>query len=124
MSLLFEARTQVPEHGAPNAQQTEGSGGGSNIFSTSTLSISITSLMDGTINPGTESATLMAAIKSHETSVGERGARSEWVWECWDQFTFRKNSEVWGESSIINSLSTTDIYCMLIYRHLYVCIIL
>jgi hypothetical protein len=38
----------------------------------------------------------MAAIKSHETGIGERGARSEWVWEVWDQFIFRKNSEVWG----------------------------
>lgn len=44
------------------------------------------------------SATIMAAIKCQDDRVGERGARPDWVWECWqNDWTFRQESEVWGE---------------------------
>ncbi len=72
------------------------------------LWLNITSLVTGPPTSSSESATIMAAIKSHETSVGERGTPCEWIWETWDQFTFRDNSEVWGESLVGHARVPTD----------------
>jgi len=44
------------------------------------------------------SASMMAAIKCQDDRVGVRGARSEWVWEIWqNDWAFRQESEVWGK---------------------------
>ena len=46
------------------------------------------------------SASMFAAIKCQDDRVGERGARAEWAWECWQNlWVFRQGSEVWGELS-------------------------
>ena len=43
------------------------------------------------------SASMMAAIKCQDDLVGVRGARSEWIWEFWqNDWVFRQESEVWG----------------------------
>jgi hypothetical protein len=43
------------------------------------------------------SASMMAAIKCQDDRVGVRGARSEWIWEFWqNDWAFRQESEVWG----------------------------
>jgi hypothetical protein len=47
--------------------------------------------------------TVMAGIKSSSDFTGQRGARTEWVWEMWDDFVFRKGSEFWGELDTIHS---------------------
>ena len=59
------------------------------------------------------SASMMTAIKCQDDRVGERGARAEWIWECWqDRWKFRPDSEVWGENLLISlhvNLRLTDI---------------
>lgn len=41
---------------------------------------------------------MMAAVKAQDDRGGERGARADWVWECWEKdWSFRQDSEVWGE---------------------------
>lgn len=64
-----------------------------------TLSLYVTSLVVGYSNNDYEvSATVLAAIKTNNSKVGERGARTEWVWKEWqNDWTFRQESEVWGE---------------------------
>lgn len=47
-------------------------------------------------------ATIMAGIKTTSDFVGQRGARTEWVWEIWEDFVFRKGSEFWG--AVLHSL--------------------
>jgi hypothetical protein len=63
------------------------------------LSLYITSLLLDFARAEYElSASMMAAIKCLDDRLGERGARSEWVWEFWqNDWTFRQESEVWGE---------------------------
>lgn len=63
-----------------------------------TLSLYVTSLVVGYSNNNYEvSATVLAAIKTNNSKVGERG-RTEWVWKEWqNDWTFRQESEVWGE---------------------------
>lgn len=63
-----------------------------------TLSLYVTSLVVGYSNNDYEvSATVLAAIKTNNNKVGERG-RTEWVWKEWrNDWTFRQESEVWGE---------------------------
>ena len=63
-----------------------------------TLSLYVTSLVVGYSNNNYEvSATVLAAIKTNNNKVGERG-RTEWVWKEWqNDWTFRQESEVWGE---------------------------
>jgi hypothetical protein len=65
-----------------------------------TLSLFITSL-ELDYPPADETpVTLMAAIKCQDDRAGERGARPDWVWEFWQHdWTFRQESEVWGEFS-------------------------
>lgn len=42
------------------------------------------------------SASVMVAIKCPDDRSGERGSRSEWVWELWaHDFLFRRESEFW-----------------------------
>ena len=49
------------------------------------------------------SATVLAAIKTNNSKAGERGARTEWVWKEWqNDWTFRQESEVWGEARSIH----------------------
>jgi hypothetical protein len=62
------------------------------------LSLYITSLMLEFAHADYESsATMMAAIKCQHDRAGERGARTDWAWEFWqDDWTFRQESEVWG----------------------------
>ncbi|KAG8990460.1 hypothetical protein FRB94_000288 [Tulasnella sp. JGI-2019a] len=62
-----------------------------------TLSLYITSLFLDFAHPEYEFCTaIMVAIKSHEDRAGERGARSEWLWESWErEFVFRKDAEFW-----------------------------
>ncbi|KAG8884903.1 hypothetical protein FRB98_002101 [Tulasnella sp. 332] len=61
------------------------------------LSLYITSLFLDFAHPEYEFCTaIMVAIKSHEDRVGERGARSDWLWESWErEFVFRKDAEFW-----------------------------
>ena len=55
------------------------------------------------------SASMMAAIKCQDDRVGERGARPDWVWEFWqNDWVFRRESEVWGECSLITASSKTN----------------
>lgn len=62
-----------------------------------TLSLYVTSLVVGYSHSDYElSATVLAAIKTNNSKVGERGARTEWVWKEWQSdWTFRQGSEVW-----------------------------
>jgi hypothetical protein len=63
-----------------------------------TLSLYITSLMVDFAHSDFEmNASLMTSIKSLNDRAGERGARAEWVSEHWSDWTFRRESEVWGE---------------------------
>jgi hypothetical protein len=64
-----------------------------------TLSLYVTSLVVGySRNDYEVSATVLAAIKTNNSKAGERGARTEWVWKEWqNDWTFRQESEVWGE---------------------------
>ncbi|KAF9653435.1 hypothetical protein BDM02DRAFT_3125838 [Thelephora ganbajun] len=64
---------------------------------TQTLSLYVTSLVVGYSHNDYEvSATVLAAIKTNDSKVGERGARTEWVWKEWqNDWTFRQESEVW-----------------------------
>ncbi|KIJ56759.1 hypothetical protein M422DRAFT_57400 [Sphaerobolus stellatus SS14] len=40
--------------------------------------------------------TMLVAVKVQDDRGGERGARADWVWECWDKdWSFRLDSEVW-----------------------------
>lgn len=62
-----------------------------------TLSLFLTSMQLDWNHGGYEvAATLMAGIKCSEERPGERGARSEWVWEAWRDWVFCKGSEFWG----------------------------
>lgn len=95
----------------PNGLAPPGSAGVSNSGASADVDrlwMNITSLVTGPPNSANESATIMAAIKSHETSIGEKGMPCEWIWETWDQFTFRDNSEVWGESFVEYARVSTD----------------
>lgn len=66
-----------------------------------TLSLFLTSMQLDWNHGGYEvAATLMAGIKCSEDRPGERGARSEWVWEAWRDWVFCKGSEFWGTSRI------------------------
>ena len=61
------------------------------------LSLCLTSLQLD-YDPECEIATtIMAGIKCNSDFTGQRGARTEWVWEVWEDFVFRKGSEFWGE---------------------------
>jgi hypothetical protein len=62
------------------------------------LSLYITSLaLDFSLPEDETPATMMAAIKCQDDRIGERGARTEWVWDFWqDDWIFRQESEVWG----------------------------
>lgn len=63
--------------------------------SSTTLSLCLTSLQldyDQTCEIGT---TIMVGIKSNADFAGQRGARTEWIWETWEDFVFRKGSEFW-----------------------------
>ena len=66
------------------------------------LSLYVTSLFLDFAPPEYEFyAALMVAIKCQQDRAGEKGARSDWVWEHWEQeFVFRKESEFWGESAL------------------------
>ncbi|KAG8928310.1 hypothetical protein FRC02_007092 [Tulasnella sp. 418] len=87
------ARTPIPEERAPTPTLTPPSPRPMH----STLSLYITSLFLDFAHPEYEfCAAIMVAIKCREDRAGERGARSDWVWEFWDQeFSFRKESEFW-----------------------------
>ncbi|OCH94348.1 hypothetical protein OBBRIDRAFT_723203 [Obba rivulosa] len=63
----------------------------------STLSLYITSLMVDYAHADYEMhASIFAAIKCQDDRLGERGARSEWAWERWENgWVFRQESEVW-----------------------------
>ena len=63
-----------------------------------TLSLYVTSLVVGYSHKNYEvSATVLAAIKTNNSKVGERGL-TEWVWKEWqNDWTFRQESEVWGK---------------------------
>jgi len=62
-----------------------------------TLSLFLTSMqLDWNHGSYEVAATLMAGIKCSEDRPGERGARSEWVWEAWRDWIFCKGSEFWG----------------------------
>lgn len=74
---------------------------GSSAFSApnpnTTLSLFLTSMqLDWNHGSYEVAATLMAGIKCSEDRPGERGARSEWVWEAWRDWIFCKGSEFWG----------------------------
>jgi hypothetical protein len=44
------------------------------------------------------SASMLAAIKCQDDRIGERGARSDWAWDVWqNEWTFRQDNEVWRE---------------------------
>lgn len=74
-----------------------------------TLSLYVTSLFLDFAHPEYEFGTaIMVAIKSREDRAGDRGARSDWVWEHWDSgFVFRKGSEYWGELEVRDSHDLT-----------------
>ncbi|KZS97936.1 hypothetical protein SISNIDRAFT_449536 [Sistotremastrum niveocremeum HHB9708] len=61
------------------------------------LSLYITSLMvDFAHGDYEHSASVMVAIKCPDDRSGERGSRSEWLWELWaHDFLFRRESEFW-----------------------------
>ena len=63
-----------------------------------TLSLYITSVMLEYAHTDYEIyASMFAGIKCQGDRAGERGARSEWVWEFWqNDWVFREDSEVWG----------------------------
>jgi hypothetical protein len=78
-------RTEQPDHSINNIP---------------TLSLCITSLMVDIAQD--YDATMMAAVKVQDDRGSERGARADWVWEFWENdWSFRRDSEVWGESKII-----------------------
>jgi hypothetical protein len=81
------ARTPFPENDPPSTTRTQ------------SLSLYITSLMlDFPQSEFEMSASMMTAIKCQDDRTGERGARPDWVWEFWqNDWTFRRESEVWGE---------------------------
>lgn len=65
------------------------------------LSLCLTSLQLD-FDPHYEIATtIMAGVKCSSDFTGQRGARTEWVWEMWEDFVFRKGSEFWGAWTII-----------------------
>lgn len=94
---LLEDQNATPT-GALVVRSTSGSG---NTLRIPTLSLYVTSLFLDFAHPEYEFCTaIMVAIKSREDRAGDRGARSDWVWEHWDSgFIFRKGSEYWGELS-------------------------
>ena len=68
-----------------------------------TLSLFLTSMQLDWSHGGYEiAATLMAGIKCSEDRAGERGARSEWVWEAWRDWVFCKGSEFWGMPPLVH----------------------
>jgi hypothetical protein len=68
-----------------------------------TLSLFLTSMQLDWSHGGYEiAATLMAGIKCSENRPGERGARSEWVWEAWRDWVFCKGSEFWGMPRLVH----------------------
>jgi hypothetical protein len=76
---------------APSAMQN-------NLESTRTLVLSVTSLTVDSYQPDYD-ASIMVAIKCQDDKAGERGARPAWIWEEWQNgWTFRPDSEVWGET--------------------------
>jgi hypothetical protein len=71
--------------------------------SISTMSLFLTSMQLDWSHGGYEiAATLMAGIKCSEDRPGERGARSEWVWEAWRDWVFCKGSEFWGMPRLVH----------------------
>jgi hypothetical protein len=62
-----------------------------------TLSLCLTSLQLDFLPDCEIATTIMAGIKADADFSGQRGARTEWVWETWEDFVFRKGSEFWGE---------------------------
>lgn len=62
-----------------------------------TLSLYVTSLfLDFAHTEYEFCSAIMLAIKSREDRAGDRGARSDWVWEHWEpEFAFRKGNEFW-----------------------------
>jgi hypothetical protein len=69
------------------------------------LSLYITPLTMDFAHPDYEvSAVMMAAIKCQDDRLGERGARPEWVWESWQDFVFRQESEVWGAWVVLRGI--------------------
>ncbi|EMD40932.1 hypothetical protein CERSUDRAFT_80584 [Gelatoporia subvermispora B] len=63
----------------------------------STLALYITSLMVDYAHSDYEmQASIFVAIKCQDDRLGERGARTEWAWENWqNSWVFRQESEVW-----------------------------
>jgi len=56
--------------------------------------------------------TMLAAVKVQDDRGGERGARADWVWECWEKdWSFRQDSEVWG------------VYFIHDYLHIYIYVV-
>ncbi|KAG8752158.1 hypothetical protein FRC14_007283 [Serendipita sp. 396] len=60
-----------------------------------TLSLCLTSLQLDFYPDCELGTTIMVGIKSSPDITGQRGARTEWVWEIWEDFVFRKGSEFW-----------------------------
>lgn len=55
---------------------------------------------------------MFAGIKCQDDRVGERGARTEWAWEYWqNDWVFREDSEVWGEGRVLQLAARSLIIC-------------
>ncbi|KAG8812798.1 hypothetical protein FRC17_001812 [Serendipita sp. 399] len=68
---------------------------GENTKLPTTLTLCLTSLQLDFYPDCELGTTIMAGIKSSSNLTGQRGARSEWIWETWEDFVFRKGSEFW-----------------------------
>lgn len=94
-------RSLVPEEqpATPTSPARSSTESASQLIRLPSLSLYITSLFLDFAHPEYEFCTaIMVAIKSHEDRAGERGARSDWLWESWErEFVFRKDAEFWGK---------------------------
>ncbi|CAG8622139.1 10343_t:CDS:2, partial [Acaulospora colombiana] len=73
--------------------------GNSELTTATTLSLCLTSLQLDFLPDCEIATTVMAGIKADANFSGQRGARTEWVWETWEDFVFRKGSEFWDEDT-------------------------
>ncbi|CAG7845913.1 SubName: Full=Uncharacterized protein {ECO:0000313/EMBL:CCA77965.1} [Serendipita indica DSM 11827] len=60
-----------------------------------TLSICLTSLQLDYYPECELSTTIMVGVKANTNFSGQRGARTQFIWEAWEDFVFRRGSEFW-----------------------------